>query len=129
MPKTILVVDDEPDATDFIKEVLESEGFKVITASDGSKGLDTMRKEKPDLVFLDVQMPVMDGFQVFQEMKRDDELKSLPVVMLTGIKEKVGIGFSADEMKDYMGERPTAYLEKPIEPAKVREALAKIFPA
>jgi CheY-like chemotaxis protein len=129
MPKTVLVVDDEPDALDFVKEVLETEGFEVITASDGSKGLDTMRKEKPDLVFLDVQMPVMDGFQVFQEMKRDDELKAIPVVMLTGIREKVGIGFSADEMKDYMGERPTAYLEKPIEPTKVREALKKIFPA
>jgi CheY-like chemotaxis protein len=128
MSKTVLVVDDEPDAVDFIKEVLETEGLKVITAPDGSKGLETMRKEKPDLVFLDVQMPVMDGFQVFQEMKRDAELKTIPVVMLTGIKEKVGIGFSADEMKDYMGERPNAYLEKPIEPAKVRETLKKVLP-
>ncbi len=129
MPKTILVVDDEPDAVDFVREVLEGEGYNVITASDGAKGLSTMRSETPDLVILDVQMPEMDGFQVFQEMKRDDALKPIPVVMLTGIREKVGIGFSAGEMKDYMGEKPNDYIEKPIDPAKLREAVKKIFPA
>jgi CheY-like chemotaxis protein len=128
MPKTILVVDDEPDAVDFVREVLEGEGYNVITASDGAKGLSTMRSETPDLVILDVQMPEMDGFQVFQEMKRDDALKPIPVVMLTGIREKVGIGFSAGEMKDYMGEKPNDYIEKPIDPAKLREAVKKIFP-
>jgi CheY-like chemotaxis protein len=128
MPKTVLVVDDEPDAIDFVKEVLEEEGYNVITASDGAGGLSAIRSEKPDLVFLDVQMPEMDGFQVFQEMKKDDALRAIPVIMLTGIREKVGIGFSAGEMKDYMGEQPTGYLEKPIDPAKVREAVSKIFP-
>jgi CheY-like chemotaxis protein len=60
-------------------------------------------------------------------MKKDESLKAIPVVMLTGIREKVGIGFSADEMKDYMGERPTDYIEKPIDPAKLKEALGKIL--
>jgi CheY-like chemotaxis protein len=128
MAKKILVVDDEPDALDFVKEVLETEGYMVLTAEDGVKGLALMRSEKPDLVFLDVQMPEMDGFETFQEMVKDDELKSIPVVMLTGIKEKVGIGFSADEMKDYMGKKPAAYLEKPIDPAKVRETVKQILP-
>ena len=63
-----------------------------------------------------------------QEMAKDEALKNIPVVMLTGIKEKVGIGFSADEMKDYMGMKPAAYLEKPIDPAKVRETMKKILP-
>jgi CheY-like chemotaxis protein len=69
----------------------------------------------------------MEGFEVFQEMKRDGSLKAIPVVMLTGIREKVGIGFSADEMKDYMGERPNGYIEKPIDPAKLREAINKVL--
>ena len=129
MAKTILIVDDEPDAIDFAREVLEGEGYKVITAPDGAKGLTTMRSEKPDLVILDVQMPEMDGFQVFQEMKRDSVLKALPVVMLTGIREKVGIGFSAGEMKDYMGNQPNGYIEKPIDPAKLRETITGILPA
>ena len=94
----------------------------------GVKGLAAMRRENPDLVFLDVQMPELDGFETFQEMAKDDALKNIPVVMLTGIKEKVGIGFSADEMKDYMGMKPAAYLEKPIDPVKVRETMKKILP-
>ena len=126
MAKKVLIVDDEPDAVDFTKEVVEGEGYTVVVASDGGKGLAAMRREKPDLVILDVQMPDMDGFEVFQEMKRDESLKTLPVVMLTGIREKVGIGFSADEMKDYMGERPNDYIEKPIDPAKLRDAVKKI---
>jgi len=128
MSKKILVVDDEPDAIDFVKEVLEGEGYMVVTAGDGVKGLAAMRRENPDLVFLDVQMPELDGFETFQEMAKDEALKNIPVVMLTGIKEKVGIGFSADEMKDYMGMKPAAYLEKPIDPAKVRETMKKILP-
>jgi CheY-like chemotaxis protein len=127
MAKKVLIVDDEPDAVDFTQEIVEGEGYAVLTASDGSKGLAAMRRETPDLVILDVQMPDMDGFEVFQEMKKDETLKGIPVVMLTGIKEKVGIGFSADEMKDYMGERPTEYIEKPIDPGKLKAALEKIL--
>ena len=56
MTKRILVVDDEPDAVEFAREILEGEGYEVISASDGQKGLSTMRSEKPDLVILDVQM-------------------------------------------------------------------------
>ncbi len=127
MAKKVLIVDDEPDAVDFSKEIVEGEGYTVVTASDGGKGLAAMRRENPDLVILDVQMPDMDGFEVFQQMKKDESLKAIPVVMLTGIREKVGIGFSADEMKDYMGERPTDYIEKPIDPAKLREAINKVL--
>jgi len=127
MAKKVLIVDDEPDAVDFTKEVVEAEGHTVVTASDGSKGLAAMRRENPDLVILDVQMPDMDGFEVFQEMKKDESLKTIPVVMLTGIKEKVGIGFSADEMKSFMGERPNDYIEKPIDPEKLKQTLNKIL--
>jgi len=127
MAKKVLIVDDEPDAIDFTREVLEGEGYIVVTAPDGSKGLAAMRKENPDLVVLDVQMPEMDGFEVFQQMKKDESLKAIPVVMLTGIKEKVGIGFSADEMKTFMGERPNDYIEKPIDPAKLSESVNKIL--
>ena len=129
MANKVLVVDDEPDAVAFVKEVLESEGYEVISAPNGVKGLSTMRSQRPDLVILDVQMPEMDGFEVFEEMRKDDALKAIPVVMLTGIREKVGMGFSADGMKDYMGERPQDYVEKPIDPEKLKETIEKILPA
>ena len=128
MASKVLVVDDEPDAIDFVKEVLEGEGYEVVSASDGAKGLSAMRSQQPNLVILDVQMPKMDGFEVFQEMKKDESLKAMPVVMLTGIRDKVGMGFSAEDMKDYMGEKPQAYIEKPIDPDKLLETVKKILP-
>lgn len=127
MPKKVLLVDDEPDAVDFAKEIIESMGHTVVYAHDGSSGIEKMRLEKPDLVILDVQMPGKDGFQVFAEIKQDDELKSIPVIMLTGIREKVGLGFSSDDMGKYMGDKPNDYVEKPIEPAKLQTAVSKVL--
>ena len=103
-------------------------GFRVEGFFDGKGFYNALMQKMPDLVILDVQMPEMDGFEVFQEMKKDEELKAIPVVMLTGIREKMGIGFSSDDMKDYMGDRPTAYIEKPIDPAKLIETVSKVLP-
>jgi len=127
MPKKVLLIDDEPDAVDFAKEILETMGHQVVFAHDGDSGIEKMRREKPDLVILDVQMPGKDGFQVFGIIKQDDDLKATPVIMLTGIKEKVGLGFSADEMGKYMGEKPAVYVEKPIEPAKLQAAVNEVL--
>ncbi len=129
MPKKVLLIDDEPDAVDFAKEIIESMGHTVVFAHDGDSGLEKMRLEKPDLVILDVQMPGKDGFQVFNIIKQDDDLKATPVIMLTGIKEKVGLGFSADDMGEYMGKKPEAYVEKPIEPGKLQAAVNEVFGA
>lgn len=127
MSKKVLIVDDEPDAVDFAKEIIESLGHTVVFAHDGDSGLAKMRREKPDLVILDVQMPGKDGFEVFEVMKKDEDLKATPVIMLTGIREKVGLGFSADDMGKYMGKKPDDYVEKPIEPAKLEQAVNKVF--
>ena len=127
MPKKVLLVDDEPDAVDFAKEIIESMGHTVVFAHDGDSGIAKMRQEKPDLVILDVQMPGKDGFEVFGLIKGDEELKATPVIMLTGIREKVGLGFSADDMGKYMGDKPAEYVEKPIEPAKLQAAVSKVL--
>ena len=119
--RRILVVDDEPDAVEFVRTVLEEEGYEVLSAVNGAKGLEVASAQKPDLVILDIQMPVRDGFATFADMRRDEELKDIPVVMLTGVGEKTGIGFSAEDMGDYLGEEPNAYVEKPVDP----DALAK----
>ena len=127
MPKKVLLIDDEPDAVDFAKEIIETMGHQVVFAHDGDSGIEKMRQEKPDLVILDVQMPGKDGFQVFGIIKQDNDLKATPVIMLTGIKEKVGLGFSADDMGKYMGEKPSVYVEKPIEPAKLQAAVKEVL--
>lgn len=111
--KRILVVDDEQDAREFVKAVLEEE-YEILTASDGDEGLKIAEENLPNLIILDVQMPKLGGFDVFSQMKKDKALCEIPVIMLTGIREKVGVDFSKEEMGDFFGKEPSAYLEKPI---------------
>ncbi len=83
MGKKILIVDDEESIREPLKEMLVRNGYEVIMAEDGKKGLDEARKKKPDLVLLDVNMPKMDGFKVLEELKKDKKTADIPVFMLT----------------------------------------------
>ena len=79
----ILVVDDEPDIVLMIRMILEAKGFAVITASDGEEGLQKAIAEKPDLILLDIIMPKKDGFKMLSEIKKDDSVRDIPVILLT----------------------------------------------
>lgn len=81
--KTILVVDDEQDLLDLIEYNLKKEGFKVLTAENGEKGIEIAKFHKPDLVLLDVMMPKMDGFEVVEIMRQDKKLMRIPIIFLT----------------------------------------------
>lgn len=123
--KTVLIVDDEADAIAFAEAVVgEIDGCVVLTASNGADGLAKAREAKPDLILLDVQMPYLDGFQVFDELGKDPATSDIPVIMLTGIADKTGLRFSGEEMGQFYGRKPTGYLEKPAEPEQV-EAMVK----
>lgn len=115
----ILVVDDEPDNITFVETILKKEGFTVLSAGDGLEGVERAVEELPDLIVLDVQMPKMNGFEVFDKLRKEGSTKQIPVVMLTGIREKVGIGFNAEDMKKFYGEEPNGYVEKPISPEEL----------
>ena len=80
----ILVIDDEPDLTDIIQTFLEGAGYHVYSENSAVKGIEKARSLKPDLVLLDITMPVMDGYQVCQELKKDKATADIPVVFLTG---------------------------------------------
>ena len=99
MGKRVLVVDDEPNIVDILRFNLEREGYEVITASDGLEGLSQARSQGPDLILLDVMMPEMDGFQVCQELRREDKLT--PIIMLTAREEEadrvMGLELGADD--------------------------------
>jgi two-component system alkaline phosphatase synthesis response regulator PhoP len=86
----ILVIDDDPDFVAATKLVLESKPYQVVTAFDGDEGLKKARDESPDLIILDVIMPLKDGFMVCEQLKRDPELRNIPVLMLTAFADKVG---------------------------------------
>ena len=84
IPLRILIADDEAEIIDILETVFRHEGFVTIRAKNGEEALDLTRREHPDLVILDVAMPHMDGWQTLRELKLDDRLHAIPVVMLTG---------------------------------------------
>ncbi len=98
MPRTLLVADDEPAIRDLLRDFFESQGYAVVTASDGREALAAAREAAPDLVLLDVMMPWMDGFDVVRELRRGGDT---PVILLTarvGEDDKVkGLGLGADD--------------------------------
>lgn len=81
--KTLLLVEDNEMNRDMLSRRLGRKGYTVTLAVDGEAGLQSCRREKPDLMLLDMSLPVKDGWQVAAEMKADDELKSVPIIALT----------------------------------------------
>jgi len=123
--KKVLVVDDEPDSISFIEAILEDKEMNIITAADGEEGIKKAKSEKPDIIIMDVQMPKMDGFQASAKIKSLPETKDIPIIILTGVKDKTGIGFGKDDISKFYGREVEEYIEKPIEPEKLVEALRR----
>ncbi len=109
----VLVVDDEKDIVRLVRYNLEKEGYEVLSATDGEAGLASARREKPDLIILDLMLPKMDGFHVCRTLREES---SVPILMLTARKEEVdrvlGLELGAD---DYL-----------IKPFSVRELAARV---
>ncbi len=81
--RTIMVVDDSPDLVEIVRITLEGKGFTVRCAYDGTQVFDVLRKQRPDLVILDIMMPKMDGFEVLTRLKCNPATASIPVILLT----------------------------------------------
>jgi DNA-binding response OmpR family regulator len=122
MSKKILLADDEEDIKIVLRMFLESRGYQVCTAYDGLDALDQARNEKPDVVLLDIMMPLMDGFEVCRKLKADPATAQIPVIMLSAAShaESVQKGLNAGAMD---------YMIKPFEPEKLDEMLTKLFTA
>jgi len=117
----ILLVDDDVDFVESTKIILESKPYEVIVAREGEEGLRKAREENPDLILLDIIMPVKDGFTAAEQLKKDPQLSKIPVLMLTGFAAKgqetsipVSRGFAL-ETEDY--------IDKPVRP---EELLARV---
>ncbi len=88
--RTILVIDDEPVNIQLLRRKLEWEGHSVLSASNGSDGIELAKSGEPDLILLDIMMPGMDGFEVCQKLREDDQTKSIPVIFVTAQNSKQG---------------------------------------
>jgi len=119
----ILIVDDDIDFVESTKTILESKPYEVIVAYEGKEGLKKAREENPDLILLDVIMPVKDGFTAAEQLRKDPELSKIPVIMLTAFSSKrqessipVSRGFALEAEE---------YLEKPVSPAVLLDTVEK----
>jgi two-component system alkaline phosphatase synthesis response regulator PhoP len=126
--KKILLVDDEQDNIDFGEAMLMDLGdFDVHSASNGFTGLELANQIKPDLIVLDVQMPAMNGFQVFKELKKNPRTERIPVIMLTGIASTMGMQYNAKDMEITLGHKPQAYIDKPVDPDTFKKTVAQLL--
>ena len=121
----VLLVDDDQDFVEATKMVLESKPYEVLVAYNGDEGLAKARKEKPDLIILDVIMPVKDGFTAAEQLKKDPELKKIPVIMLTSFSQKKG------ETSISVGQGMTLdtedYVDKPVTPQELLKKVEKLI--
>lgn len=102
MEKKILIVDDEPDLMSIARFRLEKSGFKVISAVNGKEALEMTAKERPDLILLDLRLPLLNGTDVCLQLKRDDKLKNIPVILFTASTDKIADKVMACGAQDYI---------------------------
>lgn len=121
----ILLIDDDIDFVDATKTVLESKNYQISVAYNGDEGLEKARDEKPDLIILDIIMPVKDGFTVAEQLKRDSELAGIPVVMLTSFGERKGETTLA--VSQGMKLKTEDYIEKPIKPEELLKTVERLI--
>ena len=119
----ILLVDDDADFVTSTKMVLESKNYEVIVADNGNEGLRKAREEKPDLILLDIIMPVADGFTAAEQFKKDPKLAKIPVLMLTSFSQK-GSGTGIPRGRGYSLEAED-YIEKPVSPKDLLSLVLK----
>lgn len=125
MAKKVLIVDDELDMRTYITTLLETNGYKPISAVDGVEGLEIVRREKPALIILDVMMPKESGINMYRELKNDPELSNIPVIILSAISKKTFF-HSQKVLNEYKEEKipePATYIEKPPEPEELLEEI------
>lgn len=122
MEKKILVVDDEPHIIRLIQTQLERENYAIVTAFDGQTALEMVEVEQPGLIILDTMMPIMDGFEALQNLKKNPVTRSIPVLMLTAKRPDADIFRGWDNGAD-------CYLCKPFAPAELLAYLRRIFRA
>ena len=111
MPK-VMVVDDEPDLVRLVEFILQKEGFDVVACSDGRMALNLVEAEKPDLIILDIMMPLMDGMEVLRQIRSRRGTARVPVIMLTAKTASVTV----DEARQLW---VSDYVMKPFDPEKL----------
>ncbi|MBW1715869.1 MAG: response regulator [Deltaproteobacteria bacterium] len=129
MMKKVLLVDDDADVRKFVSKLVERAGYEVIEAKNGVEGMARVREDKPGLIILDILMPKQSGIRMYRELKTDEPLKDIPVIVLSAIAPK-SFFRSQEVLAEFAGQpvpEPEAYMEKPEEPEELIELMKKIL--
>lgn len=127
--KKVLVVDDDVDIRKVVSKLVEKSGYITIEAKNGVEGMGKVREDKPDLIILDILMPKESGIRMYRELKIDEALKEIPVIVLSAIPKK-SFFRSQKVLDEFAGEsvpEPEAYIEKPEEPQELIALMKKIL--
>ena len=119
--KCILCIEDEPEMIDLIRLILGRRGFEVKGATGGVEGLKMIRDEKPDLILLDLMMPDMDGWEVYQQIKADETTKDIPVVVVTAKAQ------SNDKVLGLHIAKVDDYIAKPFSPQDLLNSVERVL--
>ena len=119
--KTVVCIEDEPEMIDLVKLILGRKGFDLTGAMGGREGLEAVRRIKPDLVLLDLMMPDMDGWEVYQQMKADDALSDIPVIVVTAKAQSIDkvLGLHIAKVDDYV--------TKPFGPQELLQSVERVL--
>jgi two-component system response regulator VicR len=119
--KLVVCIEDEPEMIDLVKLILSRKGFQVVGAMGGREGLEAIQAQKPDLVLLDLMMPDMDGWEVYQKMKADPATKSIPVIVVTAKAQSIDkvLGLHIAKVDDY--------ITKPFGPQELLESVEQVL--
>ena len=119
--KLVVCIEDEQEMIDLVQLILGRRGFEVEGANGGLEGLEKVQQKKPDLVLLDLMMPDMDGWEVYQRMKSDEELREIPVIVVTAKAQSIDkvLGLHIAKVDDY--------ITKPFGPQELLESVEKIL--
>jgi len=149
MGKRVAVIDDDKNAVKFLSAVLVDNGYEVVVAYDGQERLQKIKEEKVDLIVLDVMMPKKTGFGLFKQLKKDEEYKDIPVLMLTAVADSLSeldakqddtferpydalretLRKAVQQMREDGEVRPEMFVDKPVDPerfiGRVRELIGE----
>ncbi len=119
--KIVVCIEDEPEMIDLVRLILGRKGFELIGAIGGREGLKAIREVKPDLVLLDLMMPDMDGWEVYQQMKANPDMKDIPVIVVTAKAQSIDkvLGLHIAKVDDYV--------TKPFGPQELVDSISRVL--
>lgn len=124
--RNAVIIDDDPDVRRYIESILLDHGFETRTAQNAREGEDLIRETPPDLICLDLMMPGRSGIQLFSRLKKDEALRDIALIMITGIKEEMNIDWG-DIAKGLRTRKPDGFIEKPVDPGRLIQLVENVL--